>query len=85
MRLHRDDAVRIEVDGQCRTLRLCVVKSSGEMLFADVKESNVDARVRAKDISYISKSAGSLQKAKGRRVTIGITGRVRDSGPVDEK
>jgi CRISPR-associated endonuclease Csn1 len=45
-------------------------------------EANVDARNRSKEdaFSYISKMAGSLQKARGRRVTISPIGELKDPG-----
>lgn len=91
MRLMRDDTVRLEIDGEIRDLRVCVIKGSGEMLFAGLREANVDARTRPTNfgdgklpeslkLKYISKSSGSLQTAKGRQITISPSGRLKDPG-----
>ena len=80
MRLIRNDSVRINQDGNVMTLRLCTLSGKGVMAFASVKEANVDARTRTKDLSYVYKTAGSLQKAQGRRITISPVGEVRDPG-----
>lgn len=82
MRLVIDDSVRLEIDGQESTMRLIKVGGNGQMFFAPIQEANVDARNRDKQdpFSYISKLAGSLKAAKGRRVIIGPAGELRDSG-----
>ena len=53
------------------------------MIFlSDHNEANVDSRNRDKaaSFSYISKMAGSLKSAKGRRVIVSEIGEVRDPG-----
>lgn len=82
MRLVIDDIVRMEIDGKEQTMRMVKVDSSGKISFAPVNEANVDARNRDKTDSfkYTYKMAGSLQTAKGRRITISPTGELRDSG-----
>lgn len=82
MRLMLNDVVRLEDNGCTRTMRVATVKSSGQLLLADIHEANVDSRNRNKDdpFSYTSKTAGSLQKAQGRQVTISPAGRLRDPG-----
>jgi CRISPR-associated endonuclease Csn1 len=49
---------------------------------SDLQEANVDARNRDKadPFAYLSKTAGSLQKAHGRRVTISPIGELHDPG-----
>lgn len=82
MRLMIDDLVRLDVDGGTRTLRVAVVKGSGQILLCDHNEANVDARNRDKEDSfgYISKMPGALQMANGRRVTVSEIGDLRDPG-----
>ncbi len=82
MRLMLNDTVRLEVDGQLRTMRIVTIKSSTQILMAEVHESNTDARNRDPQgsFSYVSKMPGSLQKAKGRRVSISSCGKLHDPG-----
>jgi CRISPR-associated endonuclease Csn1 len=80
MRLIRDDCVRLVHDGVTRTLRLCKMASSGQIAFADLTEANVDARVRNKELPYVLKTAGTLQKSKCRRLGISAIGEVFDPG-----
>ena len=83
MRLMRDDFVKLSAEtGQSVVLRVNTIKGSGQILLAPHEQANVDARNRDKEdsFSYTSKTAGSLQKANGRRVTISPIGEVRDRG-----
>lgn len=82
MRLMRDDMLRIEHEGRPIVVRVCKINSSGQMFFAEHFESNVAARSSGlnKNFIYISKYPSSLQKSRGRKVTISPTGRLRDSG-----
>jgi CRISPR-associated endonuclease Csn1 len=82
MRLMAGDCVRLEVDGRLRTMRVATLSANGQIFMADTNEANVDARNRDKEdlFSYVSKSAGSLYKAKGRRITISPIGELRDPG-----
>lgn len=82
MRLILDDAVRLEVDGQLRTMRVATLSSNGQVFMSDAQEANVDARNRDRNdqFSYISKMAGSFQKAKARRVTVSPIGELKDPG-----
>ena len=82
MRLMIDDVVRMEIDGKEKTLRVVTVAGSGQIWFAAINEANVDARNRDKNdpFAYSSKRAGSLQTAKGRRITISPIGELRDPG-----
>jgi CRISPR-associated endonuclease Csn1 len=79
-RLIRGDFVRLNHDGEMRTLRLCKMSGDGVLAFAGTSESNVDARTRTKEISYIFKTAGSMQKSEARRVTISPIGELNDPG-----
>lgn len=82
MRLMIDDVVRLIADKQTRTMRIATLSGNGQIFMADTSEANVDARNRSKEetFAYVSKMAGSLQKATARRVTISPIGEVRDPG-----
>lgn len=82
MRLMIDDCVRLELDGVLQTMRIVKMGASGQVWMAPVHEANVDARNNdtSDAFSYASKYAGSLQKARGRRVTISPIGELRDPG-----
>lgn len=79
-RLIRGDFVRLIHDERVQTLRVCKVNSEGQLAFASTSEANVDARTRTKEISYIFKTAGSMQKSQARRVTISPIGELNDPG-----
>ena len=82
MRMSLDDSLRLDVDGKQRTMRVATLSSNGQVFMADAHEANVDARNRNKGdpFSYVSKMAGSFQKAKARRVTISPIGELHDPG-----
>jgi CRISPR-associated endonuclease Csn1 len=80
MRLIIDDYVKLEQEGQTRTLRIAYANSAGTIAFADHQEANVDKRTRSKELAYVFKTAGSLQKSKARRVTISPIGELYDPG-----
>ena len=82
MRLMLDDSVRLAPDDTQRTMRVATLSSNGQIFMADLNEANVDARNRDKTdpFTYISKTAGSLQKLKARRVTISPIGEINDPG-----
>jgi len=82
MRLMINDTVRLEINGQVRTMRVATLDINGRILMAGINEANADARNRAKEneFSYLSKRAGSMQTAKARRVTISPIGELRDPG-----
>jgi CRISPR-associated endonuclease Csn1 len=82
MRLMIDDAVRLDVDGQTRTMRIATLSGNGQIFMADTSEANVDARNRSKEdaFAYVSKMAGSLQKANASRVSISPIGELRAPG-----
>lgn len=81
-RLMINDLVRLEVDGQTRTMRVVKIAGSGQFFMCDHNEANVDARNadKADPFNYVSKMPGSFQKARGRRITASPTGEVRDPG-----
>jgi len=82
MRLMIDDAVRLEVEGKQRTMRVATLSGNGQVFMADAHEANVDSRNRDKSnaFAYVSKTAGSFHKAKARRVTISPIGELHDPG-----
>jgi CRISPR-associated endonuclease Csn1 len=82
MRLMIGDGVRLEVDGKLRTMRVVNLSANGQIFMTDLNEANADARNRTKEdgFSYVSKYAGSLQKAKGRSISISPIGELRDPG-----
>lgn len=82
MRLQNGDLVRLESDKGLQTLRVVKMGSNGQIFFASHQEANVDARNSQTDdpFVYISKTAGTLRKAQGRRVTVNPVGQLRDPG-----
>ena len=82
MRLMIDDFVRIEVDGALQTLRVASMNAAGRLTLAAHQEANVDARNRDKEGEwrYSYKQSGSLQSAKGRKVSISPIGQISDPG-----
>lgn len=83
MRLQGGDMVRLEDDeGLPMVLRVVKMNTNGQVFFAPHNEANVDARNADKQdpFVYSSKMAGSLRKARGRRVTISPSGELRDPG-----
>ncbi len=82
MRLMLNDTVRLEINDRLHTMRVATLSGNGQVFMADLQEANVDSRNRDKtdQFSYISKTAGSLQKANARRITISPIGELRDSG-----
>jgi CRISPR-associated protein, csn1 family len=82
MRLMIDDCVRLELDGNKKTLRVVKITGNGQVFMAPVHEANVDKRNSDKTdpFAYVSKYAGSFQKAKARRITISPIGELHDPG-----
>ena len=82
MRLMLDDSIRMTVDNTQRTMRVATLSGNGQVFMADMNEANVDSRNRDKadPFGYISKMAGSFQKAQARRVTISPIGELNDPG-----
>ncbi len=85
MRLLRNDTIRLVHDNTLRTLRVCKMTAEGQLALADVSQANVDARTRTKEISYVFKTAGSLQKSLGRKVVINPVGEIRDRKQISMK
>jgi CRISPR-associated endonuclease Csn1 len=82
MRLMIDDLVKLDVDNVPKIMRVVKIGGNGQMFFAEHNEANVDARNKddGDPFKYVSKYAGSLQKAMGRRVTVSEIGNLRDPG-----
>lgn len=82
MRLILDDAVRLEVDGVLRTMRVAKIGGNGQFFMSEIQEANVDSRNRdaSELFNYVSKMAGSLQRSRGRRITVSPIGELIDSG-----
>jgi CRISPR-associated endonuclease Csn1 len=82
MRLQGGGIVKMEEDGKAWLMRIVKLTGNGQIFFAPHNEANVDARNNSKDdpFAYVSKTAGSLHKARGRRVTISPIGELRDPG-----
>jgi CRISPR-associated endonuclease Csn1 len=82
MRLMKYDYVRLDVDGATGTFQVASINSAGRLTLAAHQEANVDARNRDKDGDwrYTYKQAGSLQSAKGRRVSVTPTSELHDPG-----
>jgi CRISPR-associated endonuclease Csn1 len=82
MRLVIEDYIKFDDGGEAKTMRVASINSAGRLSLAANHEANVDARNRdaAGDWRYTYKQAGSLQKAKARRVTISPIGELRDPG-----
>jgi CRISPR-associated endonuclease Csn1 len=76
MRLMRDDTIQATIDDKTALYRLCVIKGSGALLLSQIHEANVDARVRSKELKYLSKSPGSLQATNAQPVAVSPSGRV---------
>lgn len=79
MRLMKGDLVSMTVAEKRQIFIVNIITSNGQIFFSPINEANVDARNRDKNdaFKYVSKRAGSLQKAKARRVTISPIGDVR--------
>lgn len=79
MRLMKGDFVSMVIDEKPEIFIVNVIRTNGQIFFSRIYEANVDARDRDRndEFKYISKKAGSLQKANARRVTISPIGDVR--------
>lgn len=82
MRLIRNDCIKLEIDGVMHLMRVVTMSRNGNIALAPLSEANVDARNRNTEdpFKYTNKTAGTLLKAKARRVTISPTGELTDYG-----
>lgn len=74
MRLFKDDTLILEHNSKKLIVRICKFSKDGTLSLSELKEANVDARTRKKELSYIFKTAGSLQKSNARLVRVSPTG-----------
>ena len=82
MRLMNNDMVRMKLDDKEKMMRVIKMGLNGQIFFADHNEANVNARNADNEnpFKYVSKMAGSLQAANGRRITISEIGELHDPG-----
>lgn len=82
MRLMKNDVVRMDVNGKIQNMLVIKIPSNGQVFMAGIREANSDARNKDThdSFAYISKTAGTLQKASARRITISPIGELRDPG-----
>jgi CRISPR-associated endonuclease Csn1 len=82
MRLFINDLLQLKEDGTKRLFRVATIRSNGQISLAEHFESNVDARQRDRTsgFSYLSKSAGSLQKSGARAVNVSPIGMLSPRG-----
>lgn len=83
MRLMIDDLVKLNLTETSSMVgRIATISGNGQIFMAPHNEANVDSRNRDKNdaFAYISKYPGSLQKAKGRRISVSPSGELRDPG-----
>ena len=82
MRLVNGDYVKALFKGRVRVLCIRKMKSNGAIFVSEHHEANVRQREDSKDAAlvYGSFSAGGLQKANGRKITISPIGELHDPG-----
>ena len=82
MRIFKRDMVMLERDGETIVGYVQKMKQNGSIFVAPHTEANADARDRdpKDDFKLIQLGAGSLVKAKARRVIVDEMGRLRDPG-----
>jgi CRISPR-associated endonuclease Csn1 len=79
MRLMRNDIVSLNFDGIRKIYRVCKMSSAGSVFFAELHESNVDARVRRAELSYLSRTASGLERLSAKQIHISPIGEVSSS------
>ena len=79
MRLHKNDTIRMGVEGHPQLMRVLKFTANGRIYFVPVNEANVASRDASKDdpFSAVSKLPGSLQKTNPQAVTISPIGIVK--------
>lgn len=83
MRLMIGDILVLNVVDNIKMIaRITNISGNGQIFMVAHNEANADARNRDKadPFGYVSKTAGSLQKANGRHATISSIGELRDPG-----
>ena len=86
MRLHQNDMVALDHDGEEIYARVVKFRVSGQIVFAGHKESgalkNRDAASNDEDpFKYINASATALKKRRARKIRVDAIGRIHDPGP----
>ena len=77
MRLRINDVISIQTEDGPALVRLATLRIDGRMQLIQLHEANVDARIRRKELRYISKTGGSLEELSAKRVTIDCLGNAR--------
>lgn len=80
MRIHKDDVLAVEIDGEPRKCVRVAKFSDGQIAMVELHESNVDARTKSKALKYLFKSPSTLKPLKARLVGVNILGYVNDPG-----
>jgi CRISPR-associated endonuclease Csn1 len=70
MRLMRDDFITFGSGEEKSLYRVCKMGSNGLIFFAEPHQSNVDSRVRKRELSYLIKSSLGLQKLTAQKVFV---------------
>ena len=76
MRLQIDDFVAIDFGEKSAIYRLQQISRDGRMYFVPPNEANAAARVKAKQIDFLVKSANQLREGNARKVHLSPAGRV---------
>lgn len=80
MRVHKDDVIALELDGNIRRMRVARF-SEGMIALVDLHEANVDARTRSKNgLKYFFKSPSALKPLHARLIGVDILGYSNDPG-----
>jgi CRISPR-associated endonuclease Csn1 len=83
MRLHKEDIIRAEIDGQTKLLRVVKIDPSTNVVFAEIHEAG-ELKKRHDDsrdtFRYVNLRGESFRNAKARHVTISPIGELRDPG-----
>lgn len=81
MRIHKDDALAIEIDGQRTYVRVAQF-SNGKILLSPHNEGNVAARNKdaADPFKFVQLAPGRLKDVKARNIGVDILGYVNDPG-----
>lgn len=78
MRLMINDYVMLDIENTSQLMRVVKIGGNGQIFFAAHSEANVDARNKdpLDPFKYISKTAGTLKKAYGKRITVSPIGEI---------
>ncbi len=83
MRLHKSDMIAFG-QGASRQILVVVKMSGSQIMLADPREGNIDARNRDRNdpFSYISASASRFIQERARKIWVDPSGRIFDPGPL---